>query len=160
MSGQQRAARLTDLLEIAAYVYAADCSTQRGKKWTDGDSTEPWGRDLSFVIAVREPDFWGSRGISSLLTEVLNFLSNDRYSFTFVPLKYDRSEQEYFEFGDPKDWPFHQPDRVVVGPVLYFFMCLRMVSDLRPLAIFDLAICCEYHTSDISGRCFTRNLLK
>lgn len=25
--------RLIDLVEIAAYVYAADCSTQRGKQW-------------------------------------------------------------------------------------------------------------------------------
>src|SRR5271163_404755 len=80
--------RLTDLLEIAAYVYAADCSTRRGEKWADEDSTEPWGRDFSFVIGVREPDFWGSKRTSSLLTEVLNFLSNDKYSFTFVPLKH------------------------------------------------------------------------
>jgi hypothetical protein len=101
----------TDLLEIAAYVYAADCSAQRGREWADGDSTEPWGWDFSFVIGVREPDFWGSKGISSLLTEVLTFLSNDKYSFTLVPLKHDRPEQEYFEFGDPKDWAFHQPDR-------------------------------------------------
>jgi hypothetical protein len=111
---QHLSPRLTDMLEIAAYVYAADCSTNRGEKWTDEDSTEPWGRDFAFVIAVREPDFWGSKGISSLLTDVLNFLSNDRYSFTFVPLKRDRQEQEYFEFGDPKDWPFHEPDRVVM----------------------------------------------
>jgi hypothetical protein len=111
---QHLSPRLKDFLEIAAYVYSADCSTQRGKKWTDGDSTEPWGRDFSFVIGVREPDFWSSNAISSLLTEVLNYLSNDRYSFTFVPLKHDRPEQEYFEFGDPKEWAFHQPDRVVM----------------------------------------------
>ena len=82
---QQLTPRLVDFLEIAAYVYAADCATKRGEKWTDKDSTEPWGRDFAFVIAVREPDFWGSIRISSLLTEVLNFLSNDNYSFTFVP---------------------------------------------------------------------------
>jgi hypothetical protein len=111
---QHLSPRLKDFLEIAAYVYSADCSTQRGKKWTDGDSAEPWGRDFSFVIGVREPDFWSSNAISSLLTEVLNYLSNDRYSFTFVPLKHDRPEQEYFEFGDPKEWAFHQPDRVVM----------------------------------------------
>jgi len=49
--------RLTDLLEIAAYVYAADCSAQRGKQWMDGYSAEPWSRDFAFAIAVREPDF-------------------------------------------------------------------------------------------------------
>jgi 7-cyano-7-deazaguanine synthase in queuosine biosynthesis len=111
---RQLTPRLIDLLEIAAYVYAADCSTQRGKKWTDEFSTEPWGRDFAFVIPVREPDFWGSAEVSSQLTDVLNFLSNDRYSFNFVPLQHDRPEQPYLEFGEPEDWPFHQPERVVM----------------------------------------------
>jgi hypothetical protein len=36
--------------------------------------------------------------------------------------------------------------------LFYFFTCLRMVSALLPLAISNLAICCEYQTSDLSGR--------
>jgi hypothetical protein len=107
--------RLVDFLEIASYVYAADCATSRGKAWTDDDSTEPWGRDLAFVIPVREPSFWNAEGISSQITEVLSFLSNDKYSFTFVPLEADRSyRQQYFEFGDLEDWPFHGPERVLM----------------------------------------------
>ena len=41
-------------------------------------------------------------------------------------------------------------------PPNYFcpFMCLRIVSALRPWAIFDLAICSEYQTSDIPRRRF------
>ena len=47
--------------------------------------------------------------------EVLNFLSNDKYSFTFVPLEHDRSyQQQYFEFGDLEDWPFYGPERVLM----------------------------------------------
>jgi hypothetical protein len=107
--------RLTDLLEIAAYVYAADCSTRRGTQWTDEDSTEPWGRDFAFMIAVREPTFWGSPEITTQLTEVLGFLSNDRYSFRFVQLEHDRpDQQQYFDFGDQDDWPFHRPERVLM----------------------------------------------
>jgi hypothetical protein len=106
--------RLIDFLEIASYVYSADCATPRGKKWTDDDSTEPWSRDFSFVIPVREPEFWGRAEIQCLIEEILNFLSNDKYSFNFVPLKRDRSKQPYFEFGDLKDWPFHAPDRVIM----------------------------------------------
>lgn len=107
--------RLTDLLEIAAYVYAADCSTRRGTQWTDEDSTEPWARDFAFMIAVREPAFWGSPEISSQLTEVLGFLSNDRYSFRFVQLEHDRpGQQQYLEFGDQEDWLFHRPERVLM----------------------------------------------
>jgi hypothetical protein len=106
--------RLIDLLEIAAYVYAADCATRRGSQWTDDDSTEPWGRDFAFVIPVREPDFWNSKEINPLLTEMLNFLSNDKYSFAFVRLERDRPEQQYFEFGETEDKPFDDPERVVM----------------------------------------------
>lgn len=107
--------RLADLLEIAAYVYAADCSTPRGTKWTDEDSTEPWARDFAFKIAVREPTFWGSPKISSQLMEALRFLSNDRYSFQFEELEDDRpGQQQYLEFGDQEDWPFQRPERVLM----------------------------------------------
>ncbi len=111
---RQLTPRLTDLLEIAAYVYAADCSTQRGMEWSDESSTEPWGRDFAFVIPVRDPDFWGSAKVCSQLIEVLNFLSNDLYSFNFVPLKRDRPVQSYLDLGEPEDWPFHQPERVAM----------------------------------------------
>jgi len=111
---QNLSPRLVDLLEVGSYVYSADCSTRRGEQWTDEKSTEPWGRDFAFVIPVREPDFWSSSEISSLLAEVLSFLSNDKYTFAFVRLDHDRSQQEYFEFGEPEDWAFHSPERVLM----------------------------------------------
>jgi len=106
--------RLIDFLEIASYVYSADCATPRGKKWTDDDTTEPWARDLSFVMPVRDLEFWAQEHIQSLIEKILNFLSNDKYSFNFVPLGRDRPEQPYFAFGDLKDWPFHAPNRVIM----------------------------------------------
>lgn len=106
--------RLMDFLEIASYVFTADCSTQRGE-WKDEKSEEPWGRDLAFLIGVREPEFWEAPKVKSLMQEVLRFLSNDIYSFQFVPLEKDRIAQTpYFEFCDQDDWPFHKPDRVVM----------------------------------------------
>ena len=76
---------------------------------------EPWARDFAFVIAVREPEFWGSPQITGRLTELLGFLSNDKYSFTFVPLEQDRpNQQQYLEFGDREDWPFYSPERVIM----------------------------------------------
>ena len=107
-------ARLIDFLEIASYVYSADCATPRGTKWTDDDATEPWSRDFSFVIPVRDLGFWAQEHIQSLIEKILNFLSNDRYSFNFIPLRRDRPEQPYFAFGDLKNWPFHAPDRVIM----------------------------------------------
>jgi hypothetical protein len=106
--------RLIDFLEIAAYVFSADCSTARGTEWADNNSTEPWTRDLAFVIPVRHPEFWEAPQIKGLLEEVLNFLSNDIYSFHFELLKQDRVDQQYFEFGERNDWPFGRPERVVM----------------------------------------------
>jgi len=111
---QNLSPRLIDFLEIASYVYSADCASPRGKKWTDDDSTEPWSRDFSFVIPVREPEFWAGAEIQCLIEKILNFLSNDKYSFNFVPLERDRPEQAYFNFCDLKDWPFYAPDRVIM----------------------------------------------
>jgi hypothetical protein len=106
---------LVDFLEIASYVFSADCATPRGKTWSDEESREPWERDLAFVIAVREPTFWGTAEITGLLQELLNFLSNDKFFFTFVPLERDRANQQtYFQFGGLKSWPFHGPDRVLM----------------------------------------------
>jgi hypothetical protein len=112
---QHLSPRLVDLLEIASYVFSADCATSRGTEWSDDESTEPWGRDFAFVIPVRDVGFWNSPGVGSLVTEVLSFLSNDKYSFIFVPLDHDRSgQQQYLEFGELEDWPFHHPDRVLM----------------------------------------------
>ena len=106
--------RLMDFLEIASYVFTADCATLRGE-WTDAKREEPWGRHLAFLIAVREPQFWETPRVKTLMQEVLRFLSNDTYSFQFVPLEADRRAQTpYFEFHDQNDWPFHEPDRVLM----------------------------------------------
>src|SRR5437899_1488093 len=50
---QHLSPRLVDLLEIAAYVFSADCATSRGTQWTDDGATEAWSRDFAFVIPVR-----------------------------------------------------------------------------------------------------------
>src|SRR5256885_9532240 len=113
--GRQLSPRLVDLLEIASYVFSADCATRRGTEWSDNKSIEPWSRDFAFLIPVRDLAFWASDAIQSLIVEVLTFLSDDRYSFTFVPLKRERPyQQQYLEFGGFRQWPFHAPDRVLM----------------------------------------------
>jgi 7-cyano-7-deazaguanine synthase in queuosine biosynthesis len=106
--------RLVDLLEVAAYVFTADCATNRGQQWTDDGSTESWDRDLSFVIPVRDVQFWQQNDVRDLLREILNFLSDDKYSFVFLPLEQDRTAQNYLDFGDLEDWPFCGVDRVLM----------------------------------------------
>ena len=106
--------RSIDLLEIASYVFAADTATRRGTEWTNDSTTEAWERDFSFVIPVRDEAFWNSDQTKELLIELLNFLSNDKYQFKFTHLKTDRPIQDYFEFGDERDWAFSGADRVLM----------------------------------------------
>ena len=105
--------RLADLLEIAAYVYAADCATPRSGAWTNAGATEPWQRDLKFVIPVEDVVFWSQESIRALLQQVLGFLSDDCYSFVFVKGA-PKQRRGYLHFGDDEDWPFYRPDRVIM----------------------------------------------
>lgn len=103
--------RLVDLLEIAAYVYAADANTRRSGKWED-DAVEPWGREFRMVVPVRDLAFWSRPDVADLLPKTLRFLSDDVYEFDFEPLTADRPKQEYLQFGTMEDWPFRGVSRV------------------------------------------------
>lgn len=107
--------RLTDLLEIASYVFTADTATRRGQDWSDNDSTEAWSRDFRFIVPVRDLDFWQSSAVQHNLVRLLEFISNDVYSFDFRQLGKDRSPGEgYLDFGDNESWPFYGVDRVIM----------------------------------------------
>ena len=77
--------RESDLVRIAAYVYAADQSVSRG-----GEADvygRNWRRRMALCIPVSEPKFWGTEAIGGALAEVLNFLSDDRWEFQFSPMR-------------------------------------------------------------------------
>lgn len=84
---------LTDLLEIATYVFRADNSIPRESR-SDGKAGAEWRRTFRMVIAVREPGRWSEPSILSALTQALHFLSDDTWRFEFVdnheplPLQY------------------------------------------------------------------------
>lgn len=105
-------ARLTDLLEVAAYVYAADQATTRG-----GDGAHNlganWRRNLNFQIPVREPDLWSSKAVTDALTETLGFLSEDNFDFKFHRLKSPPQTEQYFEFG-PGGMTGFSPESVIL----------------------------------------------
>jgi 7-cyano-7-deazaguanine synthase in queuosine biosynthesis len=106
--------RLTDFLEIAAYVYAADALTRRGDEWAADGTIEPWGRDLLFSIAVRDLAFWNDAQTKEWLTRGLRFLSDDKFEFTFQPQEAASSEQLYLSSGTGDPWCGEAPDRVVM----------------------------------------------
>lgn len=76
--------RVLDLLEIAAYVFAADRSASRGPK--DAVEFHSWPRTMHFVIRVREAGFWNRPEIKDKLAAALVFMTGDQeYVFEFLP---------------------------------------------------------------------------
>ncbi|HEY3321211.1 MAG TPA: hypothetical protein VGP72_12145 [Planctomycetota bacterium] len=106
--------RLVDLLEIAAYVYAADCRAKRDGVWEDVADPEPWRRDFQFVIPVRDVAFWSSPETAGALAGVLNFLSDDSFAFTFVPARHLDAIPPYLALGAMEEWPFCGVERVAL----------------------------------------------
>lgn len=84
-----------DLLEIAAYIYYADCSIKRG--YIDVFA-ERWKRNFDFIIPVSDPNLWNRSDIKNSLIEVLEFLTGDRFSFHFIPPR--PRGQLFFDFGN------------------------------------------------------------
>ena len=91
---------LTDLLEIAAYVLAADAATDRGNPSLP-QMGDDWRRRFRFVIPVRRPDVWAARELMTLLSETLGFLSEDEYRFEFVALQDPVRFASYLDLRSP-----------------------------------------------------------
>ncbi|MEO1787802.1 MAG: hypothetical protein AAFR41_12365, partial [Pseudomonadota bacterium] len=75
--------RLIDLIEIAAFVYAADAHMRRGPI-TEPKQGAAWRRTLEFRIGVRDVTFWRRSALRDALADLLGFLSEDEYHFEFV----------------------------------------------------------------------------
>ena len=107
--------RLTDFLDLAAYVYTADGSTVRGTEWAEEGTIEPWSRDFHFVVAVRDLAFWARADVQAALKKVLTFLSDDAYEFTFVQqARPDKGGQLYLGFSEFEEWPACDVERVLM----------------------------------------------
>ena len=87
---------LTDLVELASYVYCADQAVTRG-----GDGVVAfggnWRRRFSFQVPVRKPDFWSSEPVVATLRNTLGFLSEDEYDFHFFKQRVPAPMQTYLE---------------------------------------------------------------
>lgn len=94
-----------DLCDIAAYVYVADQCTSRGGKSLVNDG-ERWRRNLVFHIPVRQLGIWQNESVKNVLTETLDFLSDDYYDFNFAPHPHPEKPPGYFDLGKGKDGGF------------------------------------------------------
>lgn len=91
-----------DLLELATYVYCADQMITRGGAGVD-NMGENWRRKLTFHIPVREVALWTADSMREALTNTLGFLSDDDYSFHFVPMRNPAPAQAYLKAGEEGD---------------------------------------------------------
>jgi hypothetical protein len=89
-------ARLTDLLEIASYVFAADRTTSRGSAILK-NMGEDWRRDFHLILAVREPAFWNCQDVRDALSDALAFLSEDTWRLEFEQNLHPRPLQGYLD---------------------------------------------------------------
>lgn len=105
--------RIADLLDIAAYVYAADGNTERGNAGVDTDGKRTWSRDFHFVVPVKDKAFWNNGEVKRELTQLLVRLSNDQFRFDFVG-KPSSQRQQIFQFSNENEWPFLNPERVLL----------------------------------------------
>jgi DNA-binding response OmpR family regulator len=86
-----------DLVELAAYVYAADQAVTRGgtKEFEYGLK---WRRRFRFEVSVRAPEVWQRATVRQRLASVLGFVSDDHYEFGFTRMK-NAPPMERYLFG-------------------------------------------------------------
>lgn len=76
--------RILDLLELAAYVFAADRVAYRGAK--DAVEYHAWSRSMFFVVKVRDAEFWNQPKVKDKLSKAIRFMTGDfEYTFDFLP---------------------------------------------------------------------------
>ncbi|WP_461102382.1 PD-(D/E)XK nuclease domain-containing protein [Spirosoma koreense] len=98
--------RTRDLIEIAAFIYAADRLIKRGS--TDQVEFENWARELTFCIPVRDLAYWQQAEVAKDLANALTFVSGDKsYRFNF----------EQRAGYDPPTSLFHDVDTALVPSV-------------------------------------------
>ena len=105
---QAMEARSFDLVLIAASVFTADALIPRGGN-SRADFAEGWYRDLRFVIPVREVEFW--RGQTEPLANLLEFLTGDRFEFSFVHRAHKRPAQSDLLQGERRP---AEADRIIL----------------------------------------------
>ncbi len=88
-----------DLVEIATYVYCTDQKVKRIGQDVDSFGGN-WRRNFHFHIPVRAISVWQRTEIREALIEVLNFLSDDHYEFSFHPAIKPPAFQQYLSLKE------------------------------------------------------------
>ncbi len=88
---------LLDLVDVAAYLYAGDQCVPRGgtRSFDYGDS---WDRRLRYIIPLRKPKAWDRKEVKETLADVLGWMTDDQFDFSFPHLKDPPKLPSYLEF--------------------------------------------------------------
>ncbi|MGH1347600.1 MAG: hypothetical protein ACRBN8_38945 [Nannocystales bacterium] len=97
------APRFRDLIRLASYVLVADQAVTRGEE-DSLDLGKRWRREFKFVVGVEDLNVWDCDEMRDVLESTLHTLTDDFYTFEFVP-QLD-SEPEQLNFGAVGDDPF------------------------------------------------------
>jgi len=136
--------RVKDLLEIAAFVYATDRNTSRGAN--NQVEFQKWGRNLHFVIKVRDIEFWDNITTKQLLSQTLEFVSGDnRYDFSFES---GRPNTKYHLFDEKE---FKILPRVDTSIILFSGGLDSLAGILETLSNTDSDVCLVSHRSSLGG---------
>lgn len=102
--------RTLDLLEIAAYIHAADRLTRRGK--TDAVEFHSWSRPFHIRTRVRDLEFWDRADVQESLSRSLAFMTgHSSFTFSFQG-GHDTGPTSLFDREDI-DRPFRGQDAAV-----------------------------------------------
>lgn len=104
--------QFADLLEIATYVYSADQAIRRGALDVPKFGAN-WRRDIHLHIPVRCLEFWNQPNVLRTLTGLLDFLSDDFYTFTFHGSTKAPQIQGYLGLADSVA-PKAKPEQVIL----------------------------------------------
>ena len=80
--------RVADLLDVAKYLYAVDRLVRRHRRSFLKGQT----RDAYLEIGVREPDFWQSKQVASVLQKAVHVVSDDSVTLKFYRASFADSE--------------------------------------------------------------------
>lgn len=136
--------RYKDLLEIAAYIFAADRRTYRGRP--DDLEYHSWSRSFHIHIPVKDYNFWDKPEVKELLEQALCFMSGDHgYKFTF----YQGDGDFPTNFFDDEKFTVDRPDNLRV--VLFSGGIDSLAGAIELLETTDSEICLVSHQTGLPG---------
>jgi hypothetical protein len=94
---------MADFVDIAVAVHMADRLAVRTL-----NAAANWSREIHLQLAVRDPNKWNESELQERLKSLLRFLTEDTWSFQFIPLRDVRrpSETQPYLFSSDSPAPF------------------------------------------------------